>query len=108
MIENVVCQVHQDNNSAILLEVNGCMLSTKRTKHIKSEYFFINDKVNWGEIEIRKKDTNSPATLSTNNLKQLNLWCGLEGVRFHLRDCKKNVLEGPKLASDPEIQLRQM
>jgi hypothetical protein len=50
-------RVHQDNNSAILLEVNGRMSSSKRTKHIKSKYFFIKDKVDQGEIEIRKKDT---------------------------------------------------
>ena len=51
-------RVHQDNNSAILLEVNGRMSSSKQTKHIKSKYFFIKDKVDQGEIEIRKKDTN--------------------------------------------------
>ena len=33
------------------------MSSSKRTKHIKSKYFFIKDKVEQGEIEIRKKDT---------------------------------------------------
>lgn len=32
-------RIHQDNNSAILLEVNGRMSSSKRTKHIKSKYF---------------------------------------------------------------------
>ena len=52
-----MCASDQDNNSAILLEVNGRMSSSKRTKHIKSKYFFIKDKVDQGEIEIRKKDT---------------------------------------------------
>ena len=50
-------RIHQDNNSAILLEVNGRMSSTKRTKHIKNKFFFVKDKVDQGEIEIRKRDT---------------------------------------------------
>ena len=32
-------RMHQDNNLAILLEVNGRMSSTKRTKHIKNKFF---------------------------------------------------------------------
>ena len=50
-------RIYQDNNSAILLEVNGRQSSTKRTKHIKTKYFFVKDKIDQGEIEIRKKDT---------------------------------------------------
>jgi len=51
-------RVNQDNNSAILLEVNGRASSSKRTKHIKHKYFYIKHCVDEGEIEIRKKDTN--------------------------------------------------
>ena len=51
-------RIYQDNNSAILLEVNGRQSSTKRTKHIKTKYFFVKDKIDQGEIEIRKRDTN--------------------------------------------------
>ncbi len=37
---NVTCvRIYQDNNSAILLEVNGRASSTKRTKHIKTKFF---------------------------------------------------------------------
>ena len=53
-----IARIFQDNNSAILLEVNGRASSSKRTKHIKNKYFYVKDKVAQGEIEIRKKDTN--------------------------------------------------
>ena len=36
-------RIYQDNNSAILLEMNGRQSSTKRTKHIKTKYFFVKD-----------------------------------------------------------------
>eukprot|EP00956_Cyclotella_meneghiniana_P014156 scaffold21075_cov96-Cyclotella_meneghiniana.AAC.1 len=45
--------IYQDNKSAILLEVNGKFSSSKRTKHIKMKYFFVKDKVEDGEVEIR-------------------------------------------------------
>ena len=50
-------RVNQDNNSAILLEVNGRASSTKRTKHLKNKYFYIKHCVDDGDIEIKKKDT---------------------------------------------------
>ena len=37
--------VLQDNQSAILLEQNGILSSTQRTKHLNSRYFCINDRV---------------------------------------------------------------
>ena len=43
----------QDNKSTILLETNGRASSSKRTKHIKSRFFFIKDKVDKGEVEIQ-------------------------------------------------------
>ena len=43
----------QDNQSAILLEQNGILSSTKRTKHINNRYFFIKDKIDTGEIEVK-------------------------------------------------------
>lgn len=45
--------IYQDNKSAILLEVNGKFSISKRTKHIKMKYFFVKDKVEDGEVEIR-------------------------------------------------------
>ena len=43
----------QDNKSSILLECNGRASSSKRTKHIQIRYFFIKDKVDAGDIEIK-------------------------------------------------------
>jgi hypothetical protein len=45
--------LYQDNQSAILLETNGKVSSTKRTKHINVRYFFIKDRVDKGEIAIQ-------------------------------------------------------
>ena len=33
--------------------MNGKFLSSKRTKHIKARYFFVKDKIEEGEVEIR-------------------------------------------------------
>jgi hypothetical protein len=49
--------VYQDNKSAILLETNGKMSSSKRTKHIKMKYFFVKDKVDDGEVKIEHLPT---------------------------------------------------
>ena len=45
--------VYQDNLSAMLLEKNGKMSSTKRIKHIHSQYFLIHERWSRGEIDIR-------------------------------------------------------
>ena len=39
--------------STINLAVNGTFSSSKRTKHIKTRYFFIKDKIEEGKVEIR-------------------------------------------------------
>ena len=44
--------IYQDNKSAILLENNGKMSSSKRTKHIKMKFFFVTDKIEQGEIKV--------------------------------------------------------
>ena len=44
--------MYQDNMATMRLEINGILFSSKRTKHIKSQYFFIKDKVDTGEIGI--------------------------------------------------------
>ena len=43
----------QDNKSAILLEKNGRASSSKRTKHIHARYFFIKDRIDKGDMEVR-------------------------------------------------------
>ncbi len=42
----------QDNKSAILLEKNGKVLSSKHTKHVNIRYFFITDRVNKGNVSL--------------------------------------------------------
>ena len=39
----------QYNKNAMLVEKNGKTFSSKRTKHIKVRYFFIQDKIDLGE-----------------------------------------------------------
>jgi hypothetical protein len=43
----------QDNRSSMLLERNGKASSGKRTRHINIQYFFITDRINMKEIEIK-------------------------------------------------------
>jgi hypothetical protein len=45
--------LYQDNMSAMLLEKNGKASSSKRTKHIHIRYFYIKDKVDSGEIQLK-------------------------------------------------------
>jgi hypothetical protein len=49
--------LYQDNKSTILLATNGRWSSGKRTKHIKSRYFFVKDKVESGDLEIQHMPT---------------------------------------------------
>jgi hypothetical protein len=50
--------MYQDNKSTILLANNGRWSSSKRTKHIKSRYFFIiKDKVQSGDVSIEYRPT---------------------------------------------------
>ena len=44
--------IYQDNKSAMLLEKNGVMSSSKRTKHINVRYYFIKDYVDRNEVQI--------------------------------------------------------
>jgi hypothetical protein len=49
--------MYQDNKSTILLANNGRWSSSKRTKHIKSRYFFVKDKVQSGEVSVEHRPT---------------------------------------------------
>jgi hypothetical protein len=44
--------IFQDNKSSILLERNGKLSSSKRTKHINVRYFFITDRISKGEVRV--------------------------------------------------------
>jgi len=43
--------LYQDNKSAILLEKNGRLSSSKQTKHIDVRYFFVSDRIKRGEVK---------------------------------------------------------
>ncbi len=43
--------LHQDNQSAILLEKNGTS-SSARTRHLNIRYFFIKDRIDSGDVEV--------------------------------------------------------
>jgi len=49
--------LRQDNKSTILLENNGRLLSSNRTKHINIRYFYIKDVIDRGELEIEYCNT---------------------------------------------------
>ena len=42
----------QDNQSAILLEQNGILSSTKRTKHLNAKFFYIKNKIDAKEVTV--------------------------------------------------------
>ena len=46
-------RLHQDNQSAILLEEKGMASVGKRSRHINVRYFFIRDLVDRGLVEIK-------------------------------------------------------
>ena len=48
--ENII---YQDNKSAMLLEKNGKASSGKRTKHINIRYFFVTDRIQKGDVDVR-------------------------------------------------------
>ena len=51
--------VYQDNNSTILLENNGKLSSSSRTKHINVQYFFAKDCIERKELKIEFCGTDS-------------------------------------------------
>ena len=49
--------VYQDNLSAIMLEENGKLSSSRRTRHINIRFFFVKDVVERGDIKIEYEPT---------------------------------------------------
>jgi hypothetical protein len=47
------CTIFQDNVSALLLEKNGQVSSSKQSKHIKAKYFHIKDYYDAGEVDLK-------------------------------------------------------
>ena len=56
IVHNVLLQ---DNRSTILLDTNGMMSSSKRTKRIRHRLFLIKDRVDTGDVEIAYEPTGS-------------------------------------------------
>ena len=45
--------IHQDNQSCMRLQINGSLSSSGRTNHIKARYYYITDKIEDGDIEVK-------------------------------------------------------
>ena len=72
--------IEQDNTSAIQLERNGWKSSSKRTKHINVQYFYITDRLNAGD--------NSRVIYKPTGVMESNyLTKALQGKVFHTH-CK--------------------
>ena len=63
--------LYQYNNSAILLEENGKKSSSKRTKHIAIQYYFITDRVKAGDL---RNTTDMPLTLRADGNNIVKWW----------------------------------
>ena len=44
--------IHQDNQSAMMMDVNGRTLCTGNPRHVNIRYFFVKDRVDKGEVNI--------------------------------------------------------
>jgi len=78
------CTIFQDKMSALLLEKNGRVSSSKRTKHIKAKYFLIKDYYNAREIDLRYCPTDSMwADVLTKPLQGQKF----RGMRAFLQNC---------------------
>ena len=45
-------ELYQDNISAQMLEINGSLSSSRKTKYIKAKIFFIKNRIDDGEIKV--------------------------------------------------------
>ena len=66
--------VHQDNQSAILLECNGKKSSSKRTRHLNIRFFRVTDQVEKGNIVIKY--------CPTDDMIGDFMTKGLQGIKF--------------------------
>ena len=67
--------LYQDNMIAMLLEKNGCASSSTQTKHTKIRYFFIQDRIEKGDIGLEYCHTDKMVEeFMTNPLQGGNLF----------------------------------
>jgi hypothetical protein len=101
--ENIL---YQDNKSTILLANNGRWSSGKRTKHIKSRYFYIKDKVDSGEVSIEHKPTGEMCSDMLTKPKQGRGMCQdramLMNCDVDYDDEKERLRTHPKLLPKPD------
>jgi hypothetical protein len=89
--------LYQDNISTQLLIKNGQMSSGKKTKHIKTKFFFIKDRVNEGEI----KAINCPAEgMWADVMTKLLQGIAFRTMRLELIHCPVNYKDPPEMAED--------
>jgi hypothetical protein len=79
--------LYQDNKSTILLANNGRWSSSKRTKHIKSRYFFIKDCVDRGEVSVEYQPSDKMYSDVLTKPKQGKAFCK---DRAMLMNCSEN------------------
>jgi hypothetical protein len=89
----------QDNKSTILLANNGRWSSSKRTKHIKSRFFYVKDKVNSGELSIEHRPTDK---MWSDMLTKPKQGIGMRTDRAELQNCDIDYDdEKERLRTDP-------
>ena len=92
----------QDNKSTILLARNERWSSSKRTKHIKSHYFFIKDKVESGEVSIKYQPTDQ---MFCDVLTKPKQGAAFRKDRAMLMDCDENYNDEKERLSTPRVLL---
>ena len=92
------CLIFQDNKSTLILEKNGKSSSSKRTKHIKVEYFFTKDKIDKGDVDLkycpRERMWSDVLTMPRQGEK-------FRKIRSMLMNCTKLYKESPKNNINP-------
>ncbi len=92
------CMVFQDNMSALLLEKNGWISSSKRTKHIKAKYFLIKDYYESGEIDLRYCPADIMwADVLTKPLQRQKF----RDMQAFLQNCSRDYNDDIELQNDP-------
>jgi hypothetical protein len=95
------CVVFQDNMSALSLEKNGRISSSKWTKHIKEKYFLIKDYYEYGEIDLRYCPTDIMwADVLTKPLQGQKF----RDMRAFLQNCPRDYNDDIELQNNPLAQ----
>ena len=97
--------LYQDNKSTILLATNGRWFSSKRTKHIKSRYFSVKDKIDQGELEVQYMPTEKMWCDTLTKPKQGKGFCI---DRSRIMNCDEDYDDDmERLRTDPQMLPKQ-